>query len=68
MESEVVRLADGYREGLRELLLAANWKQLAGEAEGGGPRTFTQYVALTDSGVVGWLESAPRATPNTWGA
>ncbi|MEU6708149.1 GNAT family N-acetyltransferase [Streptomyces wuyuanensis] len=56
----VVRLADEHHEELYELLVAEGWTQLAKELRENGLRVFTQYVAVVDGRVVGWLEGTVR--------
>ncbi|MFI1472450.1 GNAT family N-acetyltransferase [Streptomyces wuyuanensis] len=57
---KVVRLSDEHHDELHELLIAENWTQLAKELREDGLRVFTQYVALVDGHVVGWLEGILR--------
>ncbi|MFE7773500.1 GNAT family N-acetyltransferase [Streptomyces sp. NPDC057445] len=60
MSIKVVRLADVHRAELHELLLAENWTQLAKELQEDGLQVFTQYVALVEGHVAGWLEGTLR--------
>ncbi|MFJ6635869.1 hypothetical protein ACIQMR_31385 [Streptomyces sp. NPDC091376] len=65
MSIKVVRLADAHRSELYDLLLAENWTQLAKELEQNGLQVFTQYVALVEGHVAGWLEGTLRYETDT---
>ncbi|MFI1467078.1 GNAT family N-acetyltransferase [Streptomyces wuyuanensis] len=65
MSIKVVRLADAHHQELYDLLLTENWTQLANELESSGLQVFTQYVALAEGHVVGWLEGTLRYETDT---